>query len=258
MKIKTHYILFALLVSLISKRSTAQITTVVDGVTCTSNSCSHLYDSPGTLISSQSSAVNFSGTSQINYVATDGIQLLPGFVANAYTGSGYFHAYTDLSGYDVVLHPQNNQVPEFEKAEFSIQLPSQVQQYITNFVSGLSGTLLNPFDPDQISVEATFTSPTNVIHTIYGFYYRNFQYAIPHGSSYPITSWTPTSPVNDSSNTSARWEPDDSDPHTFKVRFSPDELGNWKFSVAVKYPTGISQNYTFSGDINFYHYNFNR
>ena len=235
MKIKKHYRLFIfLLAAFISTHSTGQITTVVDGVNCTNSSCSHLYDSPGTLISSQTQTVNFTGTSQINYVATHGIQLLPGFTANSYSGAGYFHAYADLSGYDVTMDPQSGQVPEFTKLEFSIKVAPLIQSYIDNFINNVqTGTLLNPFNPEDLSVEATFTSPTNVVTKIYGFYNRDFSYD------------------GNPSNSATRWQPITND-HIFKVRFSPNEIGIWNCSIAMKYPplTNPIQDYTF-GNISF-------
>jgi Domain of unknown function (DUF5060) len=60
---------------------------------------------------------------------------------------------------------------------------------------------VNPFDPDDIDIMATFTSPSGKQWNIPGFYNYTFG-----------TMW--------------------------KVRFSPDELGKWKYSVRVRDKSG--------------------
>ena len=65
----------------------------------------------------------------------------------------------------------------------------------------IKSAFVNPFDPDEIDVQATFTSPSGKRWTIPGFYYYSF---------------------------GSMW----------KVRFAPDELGVWKYSVSVRDKTG--------------------
>ena len=69
---------------------------------------------------------------------------------------------------------------------------------------------VNPFDPDDIDIMVTFTSPSGKQWIIPGFYQYTFG-----------TMW--------------------------KVRFSPDELGQWKYQVKVrdKWGTGLSEEKTF-------------
>src|SRR5208282_1892216 len=59
----------------------------------------------------------------------------------------------------------------------------------------------NPFDPDQIDITATFTSPSGKQWPIHGFYYSSI---------------------------GGMW----------KLRFSPDEAGTWKYTIQVKDKTG--------------------
>jgi len=59
----------------------------------------------------------------------------------------------------------------------------------------------NPYDPDQIDIMATFISPAGKEWKVPGFYNQVF--------------WS-----------------------SFAVRFSPNELGEWKYSVRVKDKTG--------------------
>jgi len=66
----------------------------------------------------------------------------------------------------------------------------------------LKAHFVNPFDPDDIDIVVTFTSPSGKKWNIPGFYQYTFG-----------TMW--------------------------KVRFSPDELGKWKYQVKVRDRSGI-------------------
>jgi hypothetical protein len=69
----------------------------------------------------------------------------------------------------------------------------------------------NPYDPEEIDVRATFKSPTGKIWEIFGFY-DNYQ-----------------------------------NRNQWKVRFSPNEIGTWKFTLQATNVngTGTSKEYTF-------------
>src|SRR5258706_4469682 len=67
----------------------------------------------------------------------------------------------------------------------------------------IKATFVNPFDPQDIDILATFTSPTWKKWSLPGFYHYTF---------------------------GGLW----------KVRFSPDELGLWKYTVRVRDKTGES------------------
>jgi hypothetical protein len=73
------------------------------------------------------------------------------------------------------------------------------------FVVGLTGTYTNPYDPDQIDLSATFTAPSGSKWKINGFY------------------------AVDASN-AGQW----------KIRFAPDEVGNWTYTVQAIDPTGTA------------------
>jgi hypothetical protein len=66
----------------------------------------------------------------------------------------------------------------------------------------IKARFLNPFDPDDIDIMVTFTSPSGKKWNIPGFYQYTFG-----------TMW--------------------------KVRFSPDELGKWKYQVKVRDKSGL-------------------
>ena len=71
---------------------------------------------------------------------------------------------------------------------------------------GLTGTYTNPYDPDQIDLSATLTAPSGAKWKINGFY------------------------GVDASNTSS-----------WKIRFAPDEIGAWSYTVQATDPTATVQ-----------------
>ncbi|MHC4518407.1 MAG: DUF5060 domain-containing protein, partial [Planctomycetota bacterium] len=84
----------------------------------------------------------------------------------------------------------SSQVGLYEKFELRIDLDAKYS---------------NPFDPQQIDVQAEFTSPSGHKWTIWGFYY-------PSG-------WS----------------------HLWMVRFAPTEKGTWKYTVRVTDQEGTAQ-----------------
>ena len=75
----------------------------------------------------------------------------------------------------------------------------------------LNETFANPFDPDQIAVDVTFTSPTGRIQRVPGFWYEPFTV----GGSPDFESYSSAGP--------AHW----------RVRFTPDEAGTYGYSVSA-------------------------
>ncbi len=86
----------------------------------------------------------------------------------------------------VGLRQRPDSVGLFEKFEVSLELKCD---------------FTNPFDPDDINIQAEFISPSGKIWKINGFYYFSMS-----------TLW--------------------------KVRFSPDEIGKWSYSVTVRDKNG--------------------
>ena len=122
--------------------------------------------------------------------------------------------------------PANGQVPKYTKFELLIKMPDLVAASVQAFTdSATVGYLpyspypgMNPFDPDDLDVRATFTSPSGRIHHAYGFFYQNFQHTLLNNGQ--ITG-------------ASRWElvPDD---YNFRVRFAPDEIGEWTCEIDVR------------------------
>ncbi len=79
-----------------------------------------------------------------------------------------------------------------------VQRPDTVGVYEKMEISfNVRANFVNPFDPDDIDITATFTSPQGKTWNIHGFYSYTFG-----------TLW--------------------------KVRFSPDEAGRWNYSISIR------------------------
>lgn len=93
-------------------------------------------------------------------------------------------------------------------------------------VSGVP-TVSNPFDPNVVTLDATFTLPSGQTRRVPGFWYRNYTRALSNGSEVLTTQG------------SAEW----------RVRFCPTEVGNYAVSVALTLngaPSGSPATTTFS------------
>ena len=101
-------------------------------------------------------------------------------------------------------------VGKYNKTEFGFRLSESSQKKINAFILKNDTTGINPFDPDHVNFEATFVSPTNVQTKRFGFYYS------PYLENKSLDKW-------DGDTTSYPW----------RVRFAPDEIGDWKVNVVV-------------------------
>jgi hypothetical protein len=111
----------------------------------------------------------------------------------------------------------NSQVPKFDKLEITFNIGST---NATNFFF--------PFDPNPpagialgtgISVSAVFTDPAGFTFTQPGFYYQNFQDATKGSREwfYPTANYS------------------------WKIRFSPNKVGTWKYKITAQDSSGTSQ-----------------
>jgi hypothetical protein len=80
----------------------------------------------------------------------------------------------------------------------------------------LAATFTNPYDYDQIVVSATFTSPGGQTKTVDGFFMQDFVLNETTGNLTPAG------------------------PGGFRVRFSPNETGQWNYSMTVMDVNGTS------------------
>ena len=108
------------------------------------------------------------------------------------------------------LAPQTlvKEVGKYEKLELGLNFRKDIDDQINKFIK-TNKDGINPFDPEDISVECTFISPTNNEKTIYGFYYTSF---VPVGETWVEA---PTK-------------------YDWRIRFAPDEIGRWSFSFKIK------------------------
>ena len=107
----------------------------------------------------------------------------------------------------------------YEKYEIGLQLDLKTSIAINRFVYQRLAEGLNPFDPKQINVQAEFSSPSGKKSTRYGFYYQPFK------SNQVLDTW-----VRDT--TTFPW----------RIRFAPDEIGEW--TVKIFYQTDKVQSDT--------------
>lgn len=89
----------------------------------------------------------------------------------------------------------------------------------------LTAAYTNPYDYNDIAVQATFTSPTGVQHTIDAFWMEDYSINFSTGDLSP--TGTPG----------------------FRIRFTPDELGQWSYVLTGRLQGGAvttSQSFTFT------------
>lgn len=157
-------------------------------------------------------------------------------MALACMGSGLF---AQLPG--VVLSPSNlNQVHQYEKVEVSVDLANvnNIGTRVDAFLTGVKKPatqeyndgytqheLLNPYDPAQIHVTAHLTHPgsppTDIVKDL--FFYRNYQ------------------------RTANDWQFIDATKREWRLRFAPDQLGDWQCTIRVEMDnTVLVSNYSFT------------
>ena len=190
------------------------------------NSGNYTYINPLTGIispSTISNQVTLSGSSSVNYFAGTFIKLNPGFSASSYDIDGKFLAQIHSPDFQVVIiEPFTNplEVPEFEKLELGIKVPIEIQSQISNFLLNGFVSGINPYNPDEIDVYGIFTSPTQKTIRWNCFYYQDFRNN--HDYNYNDSTWTRL-------NTEYPW----------RMRFSPNEIGQWKLSLIIKTNSGL-------------------
>jgi len=100
--------------------------------------------------------------------------------------------------------PERATVGRYEKLELTVDL---------------SATYDNPFNPRQVSVWAELTSPSGERHRVFGFFYQPCE---------------PLRPLSDDEMPHLR----EVGPPEWRVRFAPDEVGEWTYLVRLRDRTG--------------------
>lgn len=118
-------------------------------------------------------------------------------------------------------------VPEYEKLELGVKLPEEIQLLVDQFIENGEGGL-NPFNPEDINVEATFekeVSPTEwqFMKRVYGFYYEEFEmnYNLPGYSGVDESDWDWVIQPNE---------------HSFRVRYAPPQAGRYRCKITLEAP----------------------
>ncbi|PKO22755.1 MAG: hypothetical protein CVU38_07735 [Chloroflexi bacterium HGW-Chloroflexi-1] len=83
----------------------------------------------------------------------------------------------------------------------------------------LEATFSNPFDPEQVDLSATFTSPSGDSISIPGFYFQDFE-------SWMVNGQEVLTPVG---------EPG------WRIRFTPSEVGQWHYTVRLSTADGADE-----------------
>lgn len=132
------------------------------------------------------------------------------FLSIALAASCCFSAFAQATFDYVQLYPLDPSgaapVGLYNRVEFGVVLDAPVQNRIDQFLNGANG--INPYDPEQISVEAKFTAPDGQEIIRYGFYYQNI------------------------SNENSQFKQLET-PYPFRVRFAPTQVGEWQVEITA-------------------------
>ncbi|MCF8371437.1 MAG: T9SS type A sorting domain-containing protein [Bacteroidales bacterium] len=134
-------------------------------------------------------------------------------------------------------YPNSPIIKKYEKFELIIRADYQsIRQHIIQpWDNPNDAGKLNPFNPDYqnengISLEAVFTSPTGIQHKVYGFYMEDWAYN-GNLNNYYYDALT------------------DSNQYKWRIRFSPNEVGNWSYSYTFYFSVQPSfKSYTSDGN----------
>lgn len=129
--------------------------------------------------------------------------------------SPYSNALEPASKAVCVSHRGEHPVVEaYDMLEVFVEMPLQIDRLVES-----TPREINPFDPDQISVEAVFTNGT-INDTVYGFYYEEYERdpatIVATFGNCPNAKWKKI-PTDD------RW----------RVRYTPYVAGEWSVSIRV-------------------------
>ena len=161
----------------------------------------------------------FDQTDNKNISARTEIRIEEGFHAGGFSSTGQMHLkLEEKENLDVFSMNQADlgAIPQFDKLELGIDLPNQIDQQISDFFNDVPNTsLLSPFDPQDISVEADFYYYYEPNGTwlpqpvkIFGFYFEDFL------------------------DTGTDWQ-NENTPYDFRIRYTPRILGKWKCEIKV-------------------------
>lgn len=129
------------------------------------------------------------------------------------------------------FYPRNSPqiAQQLEKVEFGVRLPKSVMEKINSFLSarGETDMGLNPFDRNDIDIEAVFMHNGKVVKRNDGFFYKEFRRDLGNN----------------------RWRKDTTS-YSFRIRHAPEFTGNYDVTVTIKIRglNTVQVNSTFSVD----------
>ncbi len=186
--------------------------------------CWEVIDNPSNLYD----PVIIENDAKITVKANSSINLRSGFQARNFTNGGYFHATLSANSIEpMIINLPSNVVGKHKKFEIGFKMPDDIEDQVKNYLADPGNFIgLNPYDPDKIDIEGIFTSPTGNIQKRFGFYYEYYQKNI----SAPIG----TPPPYGIASGLIEKTPDNPDMYKWRVRFAPDEIGNWSCYINIK------------------------
>lgn len=98
-----------------------------------------------------------------------------------------------------------------------VKVPASVEVFDLYEISFQMGSYDNPYDPEVIDVYAEFVSPTGVIYRAIGFYFEDYTLMNDKGIEVAARN---------------------GDNDCWKIRFTPDEVGRWTFTIHAVDQTG--------------------
>lgn len=150
----------------------------------------------------------FHEDAEVHLESATGITILPNTKINNISSGNHFKA--TIGNVMNVADMLGNWNPDkFEKFELGVSVPSNVNASIQDYFN--TGTGLNPYNPNEVSVECYFVGPSGIPHVRHGFFYRDFTV------NNTTNGWTELPTI-----------------YSFRVRFSPPEAGLYSFQVNCK------------------------
>jgi len=124
--------------------------------------------------------------------------------------AGNFHAYIGKPSFSIYDMTGNWNPKKWERFEIGVSLPPAIDQRVENFLNAVNlPDVLNPYDPAQVMLKATFYKPFGGQIVRYGFYYRDI--AITSGISYTASK----------------------SQQSFRIRLAPDRIDRWDFKIEL-------------------------
>ena len=105
---------------------------------------------------------------------------------------------------------------------------------LVDLVVELTAQYSNPFDRAEVALEATFTAPSGAEHHVWGYYHEEYEYV----NELPLNTY-PFWDTPECEYTGSEW----------RLRFKPNEAGQWQYTVKATDSTGSAESSTQSLEV---------